>query len=408
MNSKLCFVLIITCSILSAQNSDLLMRYDSGYYSSLGGTGLASTKYLSSMDVNPAALSRYTSENISLTQSTSYYNYELLRMRDDIGTLENKWNNFIYNFDQLSLVMPYKDFAFGIGVYRKLSPRIENKKIAVTYSDLFSQETNGNVYSVTAGIGYRLSNFVLLGVSFSNYFGKINSMIRGENHNLDADKWVSMENSLSGIKIKCGLIFSNVNWSAGFTLETPFGMKVKTSKQISANKLYKSLLPGYDEINWKQPLVLAAGISYFGLNNLLLEVDYEIRKYKSSFIQINIFEFGGNPVWQDISIFRFGMEYKSDDLKLPLKLGFTIIPQLYYANNSTGVSNTISSYQNTDQNIKYSYTVGTTLDMLKLSIDLAVNYAVFNWNRTLFVQQSIEDAYQEVNTTFSIRVSYSL
>lgn len=408
MNNKLSLLLIITCSILSAQNSDLLMRYDSGYYSSLGGTGLASTKYLSSMDINPAALSSYTSVNISLTQSTSYSNYELLRMRDDIGTLENKWNNFIYDIDQLSLVMPYKDFAFGIGVYRKLSPRTNNKKIAITYSDLFAQETNGNVYSATAGFGYRLSNSVLLGLSFSNYFGKINSMIRGENHNLDSDKWVSMENSLSGINFKCGLIFSYENWSAGFTLETPFEMKVKTSKQISANQLYKYLLPDYDETSWNQPLVLAAGISYCGINNLLLEADYELRKYKSSDVQINLFEFGGNPVWQDVSIFRFGIEYKPDDWKLPVKIGFAAIPQLYYSNNSVGFGNIISSYINTDRNIKYVYTIGTSVQLNKLLFDFCIDYSALKWNRTLVVQTKVLDDYREGTTTLSIRLGYSI
>ncbi|MDP3582922.1 MAG: hypothetical protein Q8S39_13400, partial [Ignavibacteria bacterium] len=270
------------------------------------------------------------------------------------------------------------------------------------------QETTGNVYSVSAGFGYRLSNSVLLGLIFSHYFGKINSMIRGENHNIDSDKWVSMESSLSGVNFKCGLIFSNRNWSAGVTLETPFEMKVKTSNQISTHQLYKYLLPDYDETNWNQPFVLAAGVSYCGINNLLFEADYEIRKYKSSVVQINLYEFGGNPVWQNVSTLRFGLEYKPDDWKLPVKLGYAIMPQLYYSNNSVGFGNIISSYNNTDRNKRYAYTVGTTFQFNKLLLDLCINYSTLKWNRTLFASVKVVDDFSENTTTLSIRLECSI
>lgn len=407
MRNKLLFLLMTFYSVVSAQNSDLLMKYNSGYYSSMGGTGLASVKYPSSMDMNPAALSVHKSSNLSLTQSAAYYSYNLLRMRDDIGTLENNWNNLIYNFDQFSFAMPYKDFSIGIGIFRKLTPRIENKKIATTYSDLFSQETSGNVYSVTAGLGYSLSNSLSLGISFNKYFGQISSSVRGDNHNLDADKWASMENDLSGINFKLGLIFKQTNWSAGFTIETPFNMKVKTSKQISENKLYEYLLPHYNEADWNQPMVVSGGISFYGIEELLIEADYELRIYKSSQVQINLYEFGGGPVWQNVKIFRIGAEYKPADWTIPVKAGYSSTPQLYYSNKSTGIYNTITSYNNTGRNIKHSYTGGTSFRLEKLLFDVTVEYSFVKWSRTLSVPQIIDDEYKEVNTSFTVNISYS-
>ena len=408
MRRQFLFIIILSGVSLFAQNLDLLMKYNSGYYASMGGTGLASVKHISSMDMNPAELSNYSSMNLSVSQGATYYGYDLLRISSLVGEQFSNWNECIYNFDHVSFVIPTNHLSFGIGIYRKLSPHLINKKIAVTFSDLFSQETNGDVYSVTFGLGYKPSNSVLLGISFSKYFGELKSIIRGENHDIDLDKWVSMENDLSGFNFKCGLIYVHSNWSAGFTIEAPFKMKVKTSKHISDVQKYKYLLPHYDATDWHQPLVIASGVSYYGINGFLIEADFEIRKYKSSDVQINLFEFGGLPIWQDLKIFRIGVEYKPADWNLPLKAGYAVIPQLYYSNNSFGLSNIISSYQNTDQNIKHSYTVGTTLELNKLSLDFAIDYSVLKWNRTLIAPQIIEDDYKEKNITFSIFASLSL
>ena len=402
------FYFMFAVSVI-AQNSDLLMKYHSGYYTALGGTGYAAAKYASSLDLNPAVLSNYSSMQLSVSQSITYYDYGLVRISSTVGGQSFDWNKTLYNFEQASVVVPVNNkISIGAGLYRKINPQLFNKKRAVTFSDLFTQETYGNVYSAAAALSYQLIKPLAFGISVNKYFGTLNSKITGDNHGNDADKWASMKNDLSGVNFKCVLLLVDNDWSAGLIFETPFKMKVKTSNQISLIELYKYLLPKYDETEWNQPMVVGAGVSYYGINSFLFEADFEIRKYKSSNVQINLYEFGGSPVWQDIKIFRAGIQYKPDDWPLPIKIGYAYIPQLYYSNNSIGISNTISSYQNTDQNIKQNYTAGTSVRLEKFSIDITIRYSVIKWKRTLLIPQKITDDFTEGDTVLSVGVAYSL
>ncbi len=138
----LCFV------SLHAQNSDLLMQYNSGSYSGMGGTGIASTGNISSADINPAVLRSSNNLSFSLSSNLKYYGYELNRISSDVGGEINNWNKTNFNLESAEISIRLSSrLKISAGLYQKINPELTNKRRAVTYSELFLQETTGSVYS---------------------------------------------------------------------------------------------------------------------------------------------------------------------------------------------------------------------------------------------------------------------
>jgi opacity protein-like surface antigen len=157
------------------------------------------------------------------------------------------------------------------------------------------------------------------------------------------------------------------------------------------------------------PFVIGAGFSYKESANWLFEADYESRQYKSSDVQLNLYEFGGKPVWNNINILRAGVQYTTNgDYQIPFRAGYEYVPQLYYSGNSTGQSNTVSNYVNTDRNIKHILTLGTSLNIKKLVLDLAFEYSILKWHQVLVVPQTINDDYTDTNFSFSVGIVYKI
>ncbi len=214
---------------------------------------------------------------------------------------------------------------------------------------------------------------------------------------------------MSGRNIRAGLLFIGGPWSGGVVFEAPFDMKVEAAKSISHDNAYAYLFPAYENTIWKQPMVIAAGISFSGLKRWQFEADFESRQYKSSNVQINLFEFGGKPEWSDVNIFRLGAKYLTrPDGIFPIMAGYALIPQLYYSNNSTGAGNTITGYQNKDRNLKHLFTAGTMYFYKSMSVDLSFTYSFVNWHRTLKAPQTLTDDYTEKSLTISFVFAYSL
>jgi hypothetical protein len=123
----------------------------------MGGTGLAANNDNSSFDINPAVLTNYFSTNISLAANFNYYNYNLLRISEQVGGTTWDWGSSKLTLEQASVVYPLnKIFSIGVGIFQKLDPQLVNKKRAITFSDLFSQETKGGVYSAAFSAGIKI------------------------------------------------------------------------------------------------------------------------------------------------------------------------------------------------------------------------------------------------------------
>jgi hypothetical protein len=403
---QILIILLIPFISPLAQNSNLLMQYFSGGYNSMGRTGLAATNSNSSFDLNPAVLTNYSSVNISLASNFKCYNYTLVRISSQVGGTTWNWNNSKLAFEQASFIYPINQkLGIGIGIFQKLDPQFVNKKRAITFSDLFLQETQGNLYSAALSLGYKINDEISIGVSVYNYFGNINSRVTGDNHGNDLDKWVYLESELSGINFRSGILLKKETWSIGLVIETPFKMDVNTTNDISSEGYFESLLPAYTQTYLNMPWIIGAGFSFKGYKNWLFEIDMETRQYKQSDVRFNLYEFGGLPVWESVNIFRAGIQYLIDSrLMIPFRAGYAYIPQLYYSNNSVGISNNITSYTNTDRNVKHVFTIGSSARFSYLTLNLNLEYSVVEWHRTLMVPFTISDEYNEKDFILSIEL----
>ena len=378
----------------------------------MGETGIAASGNISSFDLNPAAHLDFNGLNFSLSQKIKLYSYNLTRISSTVGGTTFVWDKTQWMFEHASISYPVNEnLVIGIGVFQKLNPQMINKKRAVTFSDLFSQETSGSVYSAAGSICCRFSNSFSAGINIYKYFGSITSNIVGDNHGNDADKWANLQNTLSGLNFKFGALLKQKDWSAGLTIELPFKMDVEAVKQISADQLYKSLFPDYDRTDWNLPLIVGTGFSYNGIDDWILEADFESRQYKSSDVQLNLYEFGGKPEWGNINILRLGVQYiyiTEGDLKIPVRAGYAFIPQLYCSINATGLGNVVTDYQNTDRNIKHLFTLGTSITIKRLTVDLTLEYSILKWHQTLKVPQTINDDYSESNYLCNLGIIFSV
>ena len=403
ISSSIITLILLSVVSLKAQNSALLFKYFSGGYMSMGGTGLAANNNISSFDVNPALVTNYSSIKISLTTNFKYYNYNLLRISSQVGGTTWDWSNSKLSVEEASIVYPLNhSLTFGFGVFQKLDPHFVNKKRAITFSDLFSQETKGNIYSLALSAGIKLNEIISLGVSAYYYSGNINSRVIGDNHGNNLDKWVFLESNLHGINFRSGILIKKENWSAGIVIEAPFKMKVNTTNELSSNTYFEYLLPEYEQTYLNMPWIFGVGFSFNGYKNWLAEIDIETRQYKESNARFNLYEFGGLPVWEGINIFKVGIQYLDENkLNIPIRVGYSYIPQLYYSNNSVGISNIITGYTNTDRNVKHVFTIGTKLIIYLLTINLNLEYSIIKWDRSLMVTHTITDEYYEKNFILS-------
>ncbi len=401
-------ILVLPYSILYSQCSDLGMIHFAGKCRGMAGSGLGVTSLYPGFDQNPASLTGLPYPFIAFSQNVRYYSYELTRWNDGVGGIIFNWQQIRYNFENVQLAIPVSPkMAIGLGAIQKLNPFIHNFSRAVTWSSLFSHQTDGSIYAVTLVSSYQLHQKLSLGMTLYRYFGTITSTIEGDNHGDDATKWAELKNRMYGMNFRLGLIFQTKYFNTGFIFESPFDMELHTKTAISDDKLYARLLPDYSSAKWKLPLILGIGFTFTGFKNWLLTLDLESHHYENSTIQLNLFEFGGQPDWQDLKVIRAGLEfYPFKDKKLPLRIGYAYIPQLYASNISTGSGNSVFDYKNTEQNFKQLYSVGTTFNFQKFSLNFAFEYAFLRWHRDFYTRMLMTDAFREKDFTISSEIVY--
>jgi hypothetical protein len=331
-------------------------------------------------------------------------------MSSEVGAQTFNWEKYKVNFQNGTVVYPINNnLVIGAGIFLKLNPQLINKKIAVTFSDMFAQETAGSVYAALFGIGYRITGSLSAGISIYSYFGTITSSVVGDNHGRDADKWIKLESDLHGFNFKGGLLYKDPDFCAGLTIESPYAINIETAKSISESPVYSYLFPQYDNAKWNQPLIIGVGIAYNGVKDWLFEADFETRQYRSSNVQLNLYEFGGKPVWETTNIFRAGVEYiTGNEFGLPVRAGYAFVPQLYYSNNATGIVNFVTNYRNTERVAKHVFTAGTTITKNQFAINLSVFYSIISWNRIMLVPQTITDDFKERNFCLIAEIVYQL
>ena len=406
---SLLMVLVLALSFqLSAQNLDLLTHHVSGKYRGMAGAGMAAVKGVSAVDLNPAGLAGTEHIAFAVSQSTTYYRYSLFRQNVGNWAFNTVWHSSRYNFENLLAAVPLnKKIGLGIGYVQKLNPFLKNSRRAITGSSLINQVTGGSVYAVTVASGININKNILLGISLARYTGTVTSKLQGDNHGRELYKSAQLESDLQGVNLAFGVIFKTEKFSAGAAFAPPFELAVDAQKQISTDSSYAALFPNYDQAQWKMPWIGRLGFAYTEAN-WTFAFDVETHRYESSAVRLNLVEFGGAPNWKDSNIWRAGVEfYPFRRLRLPLRLGYASVPQLYASNIAVGDANNISSYENTQQNIKQLWTAGTTLAYANFTLHLGLEYATLKWHRDLQTRDSIADDYQEKNYVLAAELIYS-
>lgn len=376
----------------------------------MAGSGIALTAGVDAVDLNPAGLAEINDRTLVFSQYADYHFYSI----DNVRKEENlarifEWNKIVYRPQSLLAAWPInQNFSVAFGYINRISPYLFNQRRAITWSPLFHQETSGSVHSLLFSIAYRLSEQLSIGASTFLYYGLLMSNVHGENHGNDTDKWAKLENEISGAGFKTGIKYKLGVLQAGLVLEMPVSLNVNTEQSISDDMLYAYLLPDYKSNTFHLPLNIGLGLAWFANNALTLAFDYELRDYKSSSLQLNLYEYGGKPNWKDIHIFRFGIIYIDQSGEwLPVQFGYAFIPQLYASNTSQGIGNSITSYQDKNQNIKHLFTLGTAIDFSFGQLNLTYKYAVINWHRDLYSYITVKEDYTEdiysLSTTFTFK-----
>ncbi len=398
-------VLILSNSELHSQNLDLGFIHSSGELIGVAGSDIGRTEGISSLDINPAGLATTSQICISVSQSVRYYSYLLHRRNIGVAAINFDWDKIRFNFDNILIAIPSKKrVVFGMGLIRKTNAHLYNYRRAITWSSLFNHETTGSIYALTLSSSLKLTQKISLGFTFYRYFGTITSTVNGENHGFDAGKWAALDNSFSGWNFRMGAVFRLRKFSTGLIFESPGNLNVSVRKDISTDRMYEYLFPNYDQTKWEIPFVVGFGFAYTGLKNSVFTFDFETRQYEKSNFQLNLFEFGGQPNWKDVNIFRMGAEFQFT--KLPIRLGYAYIPQLYASNNAIGLDNEILEYEDTSQNVKHLFAIGTTVKFSKVSFNFGFEHTFVKWHRNLDTRMFIEDDYTEKTFFFSSEAIY--
>ncbi|GEM_PF-3401574 len=412
-----CSLLLFIClhfgSLVFGQNASLNPHVVSGTYRGMAGAGLAVVDDISSMDLNPGGLSVKPARGLSVGLNAVYIAYNLFNNYNDQWAKVMKWNDQHYNVEHVLAGVPLtQHITLGIGVIQKLNPVVNNNRRYITYSVYFHHETDGSVYALCLSSGIRVTKNLSLGITLYRYTGTIASTITGDDHGRLSDAWARCESHLKGTNVRIGIQWRRDSFGAGFIVEKPFSMTVEANTSVSDDALFLPSLPPYDQTSWNMPLVLGFGLAYTGIKKWTFCLDAEFHPYEESDIQINLFEYGGQPNWKHTHIFRAGVEGRPfKKTKIPIRAGYAYIPQLYASNRSVGDVRgvpRVDAYQNAEQNVMHLFTVGSTFGVSPLSFHLAFEYGILHWHRVFTNHATMNDDYTERVMTLSVDMVYSL
>lgn len=403
-------ILLMLTSHVFCQNLDILTRYTAGKHHGMGGAGLALVEGVAAIDLNPAGMADIRKPAFSLSFMEHLYAYMLINERKEEGlTRIFKWKNLKENPRSLLLALPWRERGgLALGYLNRMSPYLYNQKRAVTWSPLYNQETKGNLHSIIAAFSYKLSSELSVGLAGYSYFGVMGSEVHGENHDRDLDKWAKLENRLRGVGLRAGLQYQIKRLHLGVTFEPSSTIKASAIKSISQDSLYIDLLPDKDESQLVLPLVFGLGSAYRFDQKHLIAMDFEARIMQSSSIQLNLFEYGANPDWKHVYRFRIGGERLEFLGHLPLRIGYSYLPQLYSSLVSYEKPGEIASHIRKNKNIKHELSLGTSTHYLSGQADISVMYSWMNWHHDLFTHVTIQETYIERTFTISLAWHYSL
>jgi len=397
---------------LAGQNLDLGIEHFSSEYRSLAGAGNGTVSGVAALDHNPAGLADTKKNTVSLTMTGTLYSYTLFNHRKAQNLLRIfEWHKTDFDYPALSIAWQLSQkFVLGLGFGPQISPYLYNQRRAITWSPLFNQETSGSVNGIIAAAGYRLSDFINLGIRSTRYQGRITCLVTGENHGTDTDKWARLTSDLLGWNMQIGAQFKFAKFRLGLTATSPLAFVVSTSTALSENPLYENLLPAYRKIDCMIPWNFVLGLSFHPNPIWTWLMDFETLNYSDSDLQLNLFEYGGNPNWNNGVAFRIGISYNPQmPGRFPLRVGYARLPQIYASVFTTGDAYTIQENIDRDQIIKNLITVGSTIHFKNCELYFGLDYSWLFWHRDFPVPNyDVKDDYWEEHYNIHLQLVYTI
>ena len=407
------FTILALLTILPAQNTDLSIRHASGRFEAMAGAGMGIAAGIDAFDLNPAGLAGLEAPAAAIAFGITLYDYELLNTRFEssaTGSRLFEWRKVETEINSLALAFPLsKRITVGAAIAQRINAFTHNVYRAITWSPLIYQTTRGGLYDISLAAGIEFNPHLALGGQVFRSCGSIRSEIVGDNHGADKDKWARLEHRFEGYGASLGLQLRTRHLCAGATFRSAVNPEIKISATVSADKLYKSLLPSYESVDWALPAVLALGLAYRIEDKLLIALDFESQPFERSEIRINLFEYNGQPDWTTLRVLRAGIEYRPLwALNLPLRFGYAVSQQHYASIEAEGIQNTIIAYSYGAHNRKQLISTGTTLTLYRFVLDLALHYAWLRSERNFQTGILVEDNFTERDFSLSMQIRYSL
>ncbi len=393
---------------LRAQNSDLLFRTTGDKYRSMASAELALANDASALVSNPSALAFTRGITFALSANAAIHSYSLLRRNSNGTAFDLEAQKTTKQFDEAALAFALGPrFGIGLGYFRKLTPYVDNDRRAITGSVLFHQTTSGSMHALRLASGFKMSERFSLGAALDYNSGAITSAIRGDNHGRETHKWARLEHKFSGLNFQAGASFHASKFRAALRASTPSALHVQAHTKISDEQDYAVYFPSYQQLDFALPTIIAAGIAFTGSARWTLAMDFETQRFKTSPLQLHLYEFGGAPNWKSANVWRIGLEWLPfEKINLPLRLGYAYVPQLYASNQAVGAQNNISSYRDTKQNLRHLLALGTSLAVRAYVWSFGVEYSFLKWHRELQVANTVLDDFREVQLSFFSALEY--
>ncbi len=376
----------------------------------MGGAGTALAAGVAAFDINPAGLGNLDAVSIAMGHEVEFHHYSLLRENVGNWGFVDSWSAIRFVPEYVTAVFPVRDnLGIGIGYGSTVLPFVDNDRRAITGSSLFHQRTDGSINALSLAAGFNLADGFQVGATVSRHSGTVTSRLQGDNHGRDADQWATLESSVDGFGVHCGLLLRSSAFSVGGGITLPTSLTITIAKAISPNRSYESLFPPYNETSWRLPLSVTFGAAYSPDSLWIFVVDIEVRSYRPSSVQWDMYEVGGTPSWKDAVLVRAGTEFHPfSPAAFPVRLGYAYIPQLYESIDAKSVAYQVTSYTKTGRIVKHLFTAGSSFSFSMLDVAVSLEYSVLTWHRDLHDITTVLDDYTENRVGAFLEVVYRL
>jgi hypothetical protein len=226
-----------------------------------------------------------------------------------------------------------------------------------------NSQLDGGMNSVNFAVGTRIYKNLSFGIGANIYTGRTvrnqstYTVVRNttvDYYTFQRGDWEMVQESIdtnkfSGVNFNIGFKMKGDIVDAGLLIRTPFSLDIKSGRSVYDFNIVNGLIESngtdttfIDDIvtKYEMPLMIGFGVGFKATENFLLAFDAEYRGFSSTKIKYRdslVIDPGGdnkeflteyNPDYDDIILFHFGGEYRTETSfgTIPLRLGLRYEP----------------------------------------------------------------------------------